>query len=239
MWPLLLALAGTGFQIAGAKKSQKAADSAYSAEMQRQKVLRDQSQAVLGTSQGQMTPESVMSKTKAGAERHKAGYDAAEGVPLAASAATAPLQRSATTVNTNREQARQESSDTRRAGLMGYSEWELQRAIENLLNNQQLGLTQNFAQGSNSVLPLELQAAQRAGEGLTGFGSLLSTAGMMTGLAGATAPKVGNVVERAATMQANPALQSALVNPSLLANATNPNWAFGANVKPFSLFGGY
>ena len=238
IWPLLLALGGTGLQMAGARKSQKEADKAYSAEMERQKKYRAQAQAAFETNAAGASRGEADAAQKLGAERFKQGYDATEAIPLTTASAVAPLQKSATTTNTNREQRRQERTDTQRSNLMGFSEWELQRAIENLLAQQQMNLAQNYAGGSQNILPLELDAASRAGQSLQGMGSLLSTAGMMAGLGSAISSPAGTVAERAATFQANPALQNALVDPSLLSGATSPNWAFSAGVKPFSLFGG-
>lgn len=185
MWPLILALAGTGLQMAGAQKAQKASKNALYAELERQRVLREQAQALAQANVQKSTPEGAETARRAGIQQHLQGYRQAADVPLMSSTAAAPMNRSSSAQSSQRLNTEMDKSNQQRAGLMGYSEWELQKAIQNLLTNQQLGVVGNFAAGSNRILPMELEAASHAGDSLAGIGSLLGTAGSVLGMSGA------------------------------------------------------
>jgi hypothetical protein len=187
MWPLILALAGAGLQYAGAKRAEDKSNDKLQAELARQAAYRQRAQAIASQNITTSGADTANTQIDEGATRRRQAYENTQSVPLVSSAAAAPLQRSATSQSTQRQQGEQERSNQTRAGLMGYSEWELQQAIKNLLANQQLGLINNAAAGSQSVLPLELDAASHAGDSLAGAGQLLGTAGMMWGLGNAFA----------------------------------------------------
>lgn len=179
MWPLILALAGVAAQTAAAQKVKKNSNSALMTELQRQQRIREEAQQAALLSAQQSTPQAVGETIARGQEERKQAYTDTQAVPLTSSAATAPLQRSATSMNDKRQTIERERSNQARGNLMGYNEWDLQRGIKNLLANQQLALMGNFAQGSQGVLPIELNAAQHSGDSLQGIGQLLSTAGMV------------------------------------------------------------
>lgn len=182
IWPLLATLAGTEMQVAATQKSNHAQDAALNQELLRQDAYRKRAQEEFARSMAQSVPTVAKQQIGQGQETYKGAYGRAENVPLSASATASPLQRSASVVNTQREKANQERSDLARANVMGYNEWDMQRAIKNLLAQQQLAQTANFAQGSSRILPMELQHAQHEGDNLAGIGSLLGTAGAVMSL---------------------------------------------------------
>lgn len=183
IFPLLAALAGTGLQVAGNAQAQRAAESATAAEVARQRRLQQEAQAAAWASQQQSTPQAVKGTIKRGQDQAAQSYSKIEQIPLSANQAQQPVQQNATAVNDTRKQADTSRSNTARANVMGYNEWDLQRQIKNLLANSQLNMINNFSQGSQNVLGSELQSAAHAGDSLSGIGQIVGTLGALGSMA--------------------------------------------------------
>lgn len=207
-YPLLLAAvaataAGTGMQMAGAAQSRSAMNQAQAAEMARQKRYQQQADASFqqslkgadrGTADAQMT---------AGAERRTAAYDKLAAVPVGQPLPTRPPTALPTATGTAAAAARTRANATATANawsklvggaqarLGGADDWQLEQGIKNTGTNRDLAIIGSNARGSANILPLEMEQASHAGDGLAGWGQVLSALGSVAGLAGATAPAAG------------------------------------------------
>ena len=215
IFPLIAALAGTGLQMAGASKARSEAERATRNEIARQQRLRQEAEAAALMSREQSTPENVAGQIQGGQQQAVENYDKVGQVPLSASATVAPAQRSSSAVNDKRNQEQTKASNQARGNVVGYNEWELQRQIKNLLAQSQLGTIGNFSRGSQGVLGLELQAAQHAGDSLSGAGQLLGMLGSVASL-GSLFSSAPTVAGNASVFAENPALGAALsgANPA-------------------------
>lgn len=233
---LALAAAGTASQVAGQRKAQKAMDGAREAERIRQKGYQEQSDAALG-------------KSMAGAE--KGAQDAIEGKALAerkaaSDAAVAEVRQpvEATGANLAGDQAANAVIESEKAAqaakslgfasqqggakakLLSVNDLNFANSIANARALQEQARIANLAKGSADVLPIELEAASRKGQGLQTLGTLLSTAGTVVGMgAGAgwwDKPTTADILAKgnAATNFANPATVNTAANNIAAYNKT-------------------
>lgn len=102
------------------------------------------------------------------------------------------------------------------ARLGSASDWQLNQNIRNNRTTQELGRISQAAKGDlNNVVPNQLTSASHAGDALAGWGTLLSAAGMLTGVAGAMNP--GSAAASGGGIPGAPSAGSAFANPELVA----------------------
>jgi len=98
--------------------------------------------------------------------------------------ATDPTNAGANAVSQAGQDALNQQGQQANAQLQGYSNVPLQQGLNNMNANNQLGVISQNAGDWASILPLQLQQASQSEAGLSGLGSLLSTAGGVVGLSG-------------------------------------------------------
>lgn len=189
---IALAAAGSVAQAAGVRKAQKAQAGAQEAERIRQKRYQSEADARASENLAATNKDATdkgMDKSKA--EREAASAKAVSEVqaPLAPSGENLAGDQTANAV-IDAETAKQASKGlgfalqqgSAKANLASLNDVMFQNAISNARANQDIGRIANFARGSADVLPIELEAAARRGQGLRTLGSLLSAGGQVVGM---------------------------------------------------------
>lgn len=172
----LAAAAGAGLQMAGNQKASNEMERKVRAELLRQKGYQQQAEAAYAQNAKQNTAPVAQKEISTGAGERQAAYETAQAVPLTqgqASVVGNPLAMS--------EKVKLALSNQARSKMAGYDQWALARMLDNEQANQAIGTVNNFARGSNNVLPLELQRASHAGDSLNQIGQLVGLAGMLAG----------------------------------------------------------
>lgn len=230
---LALAAAGTATQAAGQRKAQKAMSGAREAERIRQKGHQDASNAVLEKSMGG-ADKSAQDATEAEAlAARKAASDAAVAdvrAPLEATGENLAGDQTANAV-IEAEQAAQAAKSLGYAGqqggakakLLSFNDLNFANAINNARAAQEQARIANFAKGSADILPIELEAASRKGQGLQTLGSALSAAGMITGM-GAGAGWWGGADKAAGLAPGFNATGASVPSMGVPAGAYTPGW---------------
>lgn len=192
---LALSVGGTAMNSMAASKAARARDDALAAERIRQQGY-DQEAAALNTrSQDRYQDFSGQQDQKA---QDLGDYFGQQHVVEPEAAAAMPTSQSAITVA---EEGKQRDAATDYTTKQGQALGAL-RSFGDLLG--QIGRSQardagyigqigGFKRGSSNVLPLELDQASRAGDGLETFGRVLSNAGKAAGLAGAWGASLGDL----------------------------------------------
>jgi hypothetical protein len=189
---IALTAAGTAAQAAAANQSQKAMQGAREAERIRQKGFQEQADASLGKSvAGASRGEQDTSEAKALADREAAAAAATASVrePVEATGKNLAGDQTANTIIDAEKAAQAQKAlgyagqqGAAKAKLLSFNDLNFGNAIANARANQEQARLANFARGSSDVLGVELEAASKKGAGLKTLGSLLSTAGMVTGM---------------------------------------------------------
>lgn len=240
---LALAAAGTASQVAGQRKAQKAMDGAREAERIRQKGYQEQSDAALGKSlAGAEKGSQDSAEADAFAARKAASDEATASVrqPVEATGANLAGDQTANAV-IDAEMARKGAAALGFAGqqggakakLLSVNDLNFANAIANARALQEQGRIANFAKGSADVLPVELEAASRKGQGLQTLGTALSAAGTVVGL-GAGAGWFDKVSQADILNKANAAANFA--NPATVNTAANNIAAYNKTLLPLDPF---
>jgi hypothetical protein len=201
-----LMAAGSAAQAAGARRAAKAMEGARLAESLRQKGFQAQADAITNDSLNKSGREATdKGMADAAAERTAASDAAVADVrkPVEATGANLAGDQTANQVMaTEGDLAAAKNlgfatqQGRAKANLLSFNDVTFQNAINNIRAGQQLNTVGNFMRGSSNVLPVELEAASRKGEGLKTLGTVLNTAGTVVGMgAGAgwwnAAPELG------------------------------------------------
>jgi len=186
---LMIASAGTSY--AANRKSQKAMEGTVEAENQRQKKFREQQQGVLDISTKARSAEKTKEQMAIDAAKANTDAEAAAGANTAEATdqptAVAPSAASSQNVSDSysREDARakaQSRDDTARsAALNAFNNTMTAQQINNTKYAQDSAVLANMSNGSLGVLPYELQAASKAGDGLKTLSQVLSLASIYSG----------------------------------------------------------
>lgn len=185
----MIASAGTSY--AANRKSQKAMEGTVEAENQRQKKFREQQQGVLDISTKARSAEKTKEQMAIDAAKANTDAEAAAAANTAEATdqptAVAPSAASSQNVSDSysREDARakaQSRDDTARsAALNAFNNTMTAQQINNTKYAQDSAVLANMSNGSLSVLPYELQAASKAGDGLKTLSQVLSLASIYSG----------------------------------------------------------
>lgn len=189
---LALTAAGTAASAAGVRKAQKAQDGAREAERTRQKGFQSEADARAAENQASTGKGATDSGMKKAEEERKAASDAAvaevkapveaTGANLAGDGSAAKLVAGETATQAAKGLGYAIQQGAAKAKLSGFNDVGFENALLNARTNQDIARIANFAKGSSDVLPVELEAAARKGEGLRTLGSVLSTAGTISGI---------------------------------------------------------
>lgn len=154
-------------------------------ELARNQGFQKQASNVFNQSFANSTPAAAQQQIGQG-QRHLAG--------LIGNAQTVPITTSLPSISGTNDRdvsARTQMSNKETSNFGGYSNYGLQQYLKNLDTNANLGLIGNQAQQWANILPTQLQQAQQSQGGLQTLGSLLGTAGMLTGIGSAVSAPVG------------------------------------------------
>ena len=212
-----LMIASAGASYAGNRQSQKAMEGTVAEENARQKRFRDQQKGVLD----QSTASRSASKTQEemAIDAAKSNTDAAAAAAASTAGATdaptavAPSAASSQNVSDSysREDARAKATSkedaTRSAALNAFNNTMTAQQINNSKYAQDSAVLANMSQGSLGVLPYELQAASKKGEGMKTLGQVLSLASIYSGFQAGIGKPLG------------PASWGELFNPEVAAGA--------------------
>jgi hypothetical protein len=191
-WALALTAAGSAAQAAGAAKAAKAMAGARTAESIRQKGFQDQANAVVDDSLNKSGKDATDKGMADAAAQRAAASDAAvadvrapieaTGTNLAGDQTANAVMASEGDVAAAKNLGYATQQGRAKANLLSFNDVTFQNAINNVKAGQQLNTVGNFMRGSSNVLPVELEAASRKGEGLKTLGTVLSTAGSVVGM---------------------------------------------------------
>ena len=192
IFALALTAAGSAAQAAGARRAAKAMAGARTAESIRQKGFQDQATQVNDQSLSKSGRAATEADMKAAEESRAADAAAATAEVRKPIEATGDNLAGDTTGNavmaseTGQQAARNlgfaNQQGAAKANLLSFNDVTFQNAINNMRAGQQLNTISNFMRGSSNVLPIELEAASQKGNNLKTLGTLLSTAGSITGM---------------------------------------------------------
>lgn len=171
-----LSLAGAGAQEVAASKTKGEMNDVLDSQQAQNKKLQQQGQGLFQQSFAQSTPEAAKNQIAQGQSQYLNAAQQAQAVPLGAST------QALSSTDNQASQARAGLGNQALAGLAGYSNYGVQQGLKDQDIGSQLGAINNQASFNQSMLPGELSAAQNDFSSLRGIGSLLGTAGMLTGL---------------------------------------------------------
>lgn len=186
-----LMVASAGASYAGHRKSQKAMEAAVSAESERQRRFREQQAGILDVStknrsaaktKEEMALDAAKANSEAGASQ-EANMAGKTDQPASVAPSAASSQNVSDTYSREdaRAGARTRDEIGRKAALNAFNNVITAQAINNSKYAQDSSVLANLSQGSLSVLPYELQAASKKGEGLKTLGQVLSLASIYSG----------------------------------------------------------
>jgi hypothetical protein len=192
---LALSAAGTGMQMAGAKKARDKMDDTRRAELLRQKGYQRDADVAYQANREKSDRGTAEAEMAAGAQRREQEYQAVGQNTLGVAAPLAtPAAGNQTAGAASRTAANVQATgnawtklvNSARAKLGGGDDWQLNQAIRNQRAGEGIGIASSQARQSASLLPGEMEAASHAGDKLAGWGQLVSALGSVSGMYGAT-----------------------------------------------------
>ena len=179
-----LSIAATGATIAANAKEQAAMNAARANEVSQQAALQQKNQAIANQSIQKSTPKVAQQQLQQGQDQRTALFTALQkaSVPIASALPATNNARSSAGGN-----AWQSIVAGNQAKAGSYADWESQQANKNAQAGQEIGIGNNFSQGTASLLPIQMQVAGQAGDELSGWGSIVGAIGrgaMTTGAVG-------------------------------------------------------
>lgn len=181
-----LGLAGTGLSLDASLGEQRNMNNAVNWELGQQQGFQKKATPVFQQSLAQSTPQAMTGQQAAGQQQFLNASRNAALTPLSLPSQVSGQTDNASNIAYQGQQARNQLSQGNNAALQGYSNIGLQQYLKDLSANSQLGLINNQAQQTLGILPSLLQGAQQSRSGESAIGSLLGTAGLLTGLGSAS-----------------------------------------------------
>lgn len=184
---LALAAAGTGASMAAASNARKDMNSAMKKQLLQQEGFKRQATPIFQQSLAQGGSDRAQDLIGQGEMDARRLYDKIAQMPLTSFTSPLPVdeQRLSGVVQQQRGAA---------AKQQGYNQWALNQWLKNQQANNQLGVISNLAGASARNAPMLTQLAGQKSQDLAGIGSLLSTAGNLAAVYGATRqPTMGQV----------------------------------------------
>ena len=175
---------GAGASMAAGAKERSAMNAATQAELQRQQGFAQHGQNLFQQSLGQSGTPVANQQVQQGNQQVMEATQNAARVPFGNS--VAPLPGAGNSLASAALDASLGRSQNANAALQGYSNYGFQQGLKDQSIGSQLGVLNNQARSSASVLPYEVQQASTSQSGLNSLGQLMSIAGMLTGLYGLT-----------------------------------------------------
>lgn len=185
-----LTAAGTAAQIAGQKQAQRAMNNAYAVESGRQKGLQGEQQKIFDDSlagQGSDTQKSnIAAAEKARTDAAVAAQTQKPVVNIAPAGGTSRVVAEDTSAAISDANARSRREGAAKALLSGFGDVQLGNALANTHARQNVGMLSDFSRGSSTVNQYEMDVASHKGDKTKKIGDILTAAGFVTGMAGAS-----------------------------------------------------
>lgn len=207
-----LTIAGTAATSAGVGQANKARSQALGAERSRQQGYTNTNFNTAGnTLENVSRPAQDQYYADAQGARRGAYAAPISNVPFASPIApTSPVIAGEYQRAGNTQMNKSLGEALAKANLDAYGDAQQKTGINTTHNAQDIGITSQEASASQNVLPLEVQNAQRKGQGLRTLGDILTGVGQVAGLGGlgtglfSAAPKFG--VDFGSKMFASPTM---------------------------------
>jgi hypothetical protein len=188
---LAASAAGTGLSMAGAAKAQDAMEKQIQNQIAYQQSLQARATPVFQRSLQESSPEQVGRQMKQGEDQANALYRDVQSLPLGS--ALSPISEGQQRDTRTRDVIA--AQNQAQAGLQGVSGMQSQQWLKNAEAQNQLGVFSNLANSSSQATPYLVQLAGHAGDSLAGLGSLMSTAGTLGAMYGASKGGLGSIVK--------------------------------------------
>jgi hypothetical protein len=183
-----LTAVGTGMGIAGNAQSQDAMNRTRAGAVAKQSNLNTQAQKIAQGNIDQNTLDQANADMNKGQTARQTAWDTLQKntVPIASAlpATTGTGTGTAAARAGGAAQTWNQLNAGAKAREGAYGDWQTQQAVRDSNTAQKLGVVNNFAQGDARVLPIEMEVASHSGDQLSGWGQIVSSLGMLTGLAG-------------------------------------------------------
>lgn len=225
-----LAAAGTGLEVAGAKRAQSAENSAVAQELLRQRGYQQQASNVFGQSGGQSTSEQAQKQISDSSQASVGGYQQLQASPLNAQSPSIAAQDPITQART---QALIQQANQAQGKVGGYQQWQTNQQVKNLLAANQLGIIGSNSAASARINPYEVQQAGHAGDTLSGIGKLLGLAGSAVGAGGGLWSGLATTGAGLAGSAFSPDQSTTAVNPYGVSGTGFINTIQGAGLNPY------
>lgn len=229
---MTMVAAGTYAQSEGAKKAQKAINSAREAERIRQMGLKGDSDVLFKESLAKQGTEGDEPKTSKAIGDRLAAMD--RNVTSAPTVAPIKSQGDTPQIVADESAQRKDAAATgasiegrNKAIASGFGDTQVGNALMNLDFSRRQNMIADFSRGSSGVLGSEVEAASHKGDSLKGWGQALSAAGSMVGMYGAMQP--ATAAATTATTAAAPVATAAGATAAGTAAAAAPAAAWYAN----------
>ena len=194
-----LSAAGMGAQVYGAHQSQQAQNQKVEDELQRQRQYQKQADVAYRTAVSQSGQDVANQQIQQGTDQRTAEFAKLMATPPGATGQpSSPLSTAPQTVEEKAYQGQGVQTALAGARLGGLTEWDLLQQVKNMRAAQNIGLINNFARGSQNVMPYEVANAAHAGDMANAIGGLAQTGGQLVSLAGIMSPFWGASAPKAA-----------------------------------------
>ena len=221
--PLLLAAAGAGATYAGQKKSADATANVWSNYRARNKKREESAAQTFDQNLNTSGADTAQKEMDAGAAKRENVYAKLGSVSGGQALPTSATGNSLVATPTAQSRALVKHSGNVWNRMLGKAEaklgslqdWQLAQNVRNNNTERELNrVTQESKGDLNNVVPVELAAAARKGDALQGWGTLLSAAGLLTGVGSAMS---SSSAASGGPIAGAPAADSAFANPELVA----------------------
>lgn len=183
---LALAAAGTGVSVAAAKKSQQAMNDQVTAGVKKQEAFQQQATPIFNSSLEQSGVDKFKQTQQSAEAQAQADYQNSSLVPSGVNPLPVDNDRLKLQVAQSRQVAAR--GQGYQAGFQGFG-------LKNAEANSQLGVIGRLASSAGANTGILTTLAGQSGADMAGIGSLLSTAGSLASLYGASQSRGVNTVK--------------------------------------------
>ena len=173
---LALAAAGTGVSMTAAESAKKAANNQLLQQLNKQREYQKRATPIFEQSLSSSQPEEVQSYLNQDSQTNKQLLNFVQNT-MPSSTRENPLER----VRSNAAINQQNQAN---AALQALRNFSTQQFLQNRDTSNQLGVVSGLSAASAQNSPYLINQAMQSQSGLSGIGSLMSTAGGLTALAG-------------------------------------------------------
>lgn len=179
----LASAAGTGVSLSAASAARSRMDQTLRNALVQQEGFQRQATPLFEQSLAQSTPLAVQRQLGEGAAGAGELYRNIQNLPLGTSSLPFDAGRTRPVI---------EQANRAQAAVQGFGNFSLQQWLKDLEARNRLGLVGGLSRGAAGTVPFQIQSAQNSTADMAALGSLLSTAGSLAGVYGATQqPKGG------------------------------------------------